>query len=233
MIFREDKGVRWLEFELLQGVDDLVHAVFLSDEEIETKARSFCLQKGVPSIISPRQVHGDAVINAACIASDTGCDAIYCDATDTALFIRHADCQAALFYDPIRKVIANVHSGWRGNVQNIYGKTVATLQKEAGCSPSDLIVCISPSLGPERSQFIHYEKELPASFYPFAIRPLYFDFWRIATHQLMQSGVRKEHIEIAGLCTYDHPELFYSYRRDKTTKRNITMIAIKGTRYAR
>ena len=43
---------------------------------------------------------------------------------DCGLVIQHADCQAAIFFDPVRKAIANVHCGWRGSVCNIYAKTV-------------------------------------------------------------------------------------------------------------
>lgn len=40
------------------------------------------------------------------------------------LMVRFADCQGVLMFDPVARVIAAVHSGWRGNVQNIIGQAV-------------------------------------------------------------------------------------------------------------
>lgn len=228
MILREKDGLRWLEFELLQNYPHLIHGVFLKDDALDEKAKQYCRQKGVIKVSAPHQVHGDDVKNTSQLQIDPRCDGVFTREIDEALFIRHADCQAALFFDPKRNVIACVHSGWRGNVLNIYAKTVDTLIREAGCFASDLIVCISPSLGPCRSEFINYEKELPQHFLPFSYKPFYFDLWQISRHQLMEKGVLANNIEIASLCTYDHPNLFYSYRRDKTALRNVTMIALKG-----
>jgi YfiH family protein len=153
-------------------------------------------------------------------------DALFTEKKELALGIYHADCQAALFFDPIRKVIANVHCGWRGNVLNILGKTVQTLTDTFESDPKQLIVCISPSLGPDRSEFIHYLKELPASFYPFMYKQNYFDLWSISQSQLLKAGVEKNNIEIAKMCTFENTQMFHSYRRDKSAKRNLTFIAI-------
>src|SRR5690606_29333339 len=95
----------------------------------------------------------------------------------TGLLIRHADCQAAIFYDPKRRVIANIHCGWRGSVQNIYQKTVTQMEERYGTRARDLFVCIGPSLGPYHAEFIHYKEEIPPSFWAFQVRPNHFDFW--------------------------------------------------------
>ena len=63
------------------------------------------------------------------------------------LSTKNADCILLVFYDPIKKVIANVHSGWRGTLQRISVKAVEKMQKEYDCNPKDIICCMSPSIG--------------------------------------------------------------------------------------
>ncbi len=115
--------------------------------------------------------------------------------------IRHADCQATIFYDPEHNAIANVHCGWRGNVQNIYRATAFEMRKTFSSKPENILVGISPSLGPEKSEFINYRKEFPESFLPYEIKPTYFDLWAISRMQLEASGILPHHIEVASICT--------------------------------
>lgn len=246
MIRKQKEGLEWLEFDLLQPFPEVVHGVFLRSGGTSENAYSSlnvgggsgdCKEKiaknrsivqkslGVASLISCLQVHGDNVKDVSELTLEEGCDGMITKEKNQALMIKHADCQAAIFFDPVNKIIANVHSGWRGNVQNIYAKTVEKMQA-MGSLPQDLIVCISPSLGPERAEFVNFETEFPFSFWAFQIRLNYFDLWEISRSQLEEAGVPSGQIEIAGICTYDNPADFYSYRRDKVTGRNATVVAL-------
>lgn len=246
MIRKQKEGLEWLEFDLLQPFPEVVHGVFLRSGGISEEAYSSlnvgggsgdCKDKiaenrekvqkalGLASLISCLQVHGDTVKELSELSLDEGCDGIVTREKNQGLMIKHADCQAAIFYDPVNKIIANIHSGWRGSVENIYGKTVEKMVA-MGSRPEDLIVCISPSLGPERAEFVNFETEFPFPFWAFQIRPFYFDFWEISRSQLEEAGVPSVQIEIAGICSYDNPKDFYSYRRDKVTGRNATVVAL-------
>ncbi len=152
-------------------------------------------------------------------------DGLITDRKDVALCMTHADCQVALFYDPKQQLIASVHSGWRGSVQNIY-KEVSISFKEKGSNLSDILVGISPSLGPSHAEFIHYKTELPKKYWSFEEKKSHFNFWAISLSQLLDLGFSKENIEIAKICTYENREDFYSYRRDKATGRNLSFIAL-------
>lgn len=251
MIFREKHGVVWLEFELLQGFDFLVHGVFLrkgggsnppfeslnigrkvgdSPHHVASNREKIREILGLKTLVMGNLLHQDQIIeveNVEDVAVQGSSDGLFTKLTSLGLTVTHADCQAALFYDPKKEVIANIHCGWRGNVQNIFEKTVSVLKKDAGCDPKDLLVCISPSLGPSRAEFIHYREELPEEFYPYQVTPTYFDLWEISYQQLRVAGVVANHIEIAKMCTYEHKELFFSHRRDKITGRNATVIGLK------
>ncbi len=242
--------IEWLEFEQLQQFPDVIHGVFLrhggvseadfgslnlgggtgdSLDAIKTNRERVCSILGLDQLVSGKQVHGTGLesIPEPSYLIEEGCDGLLTNAGGLGLLIKHADCQAAIFFDPIKKVIANVHCGWRGNVQNIYAKTVHRLKEKYGSRPEDLFVCISPSLGPENSQFVNFKTEFPENFIPFQIRAEYFDLWEISKMQLKSAGVLEEHIEIAGICTLEEKNDFFSFRRDKKTGRNGTVVALK------
>lgn len=231
MLLKVGCGLSWLEFEILQKYSYIKHGVLVGSSDFYKGVDS---KEKIKELFSLRDVafgvqkHEDQLIKIDLYDQviKESSDALFTEKKELALGIFHADCQAALFFDPIKKVIANVHCGWRGNVLNILGKTVQTLKDTFKSDPKQLIVCISPSLGPDRSEFIHYLNELPVSFYPFMHKKNYFDLWKISESQLLKAGVEKNNIEIARMCTFENNQMFHSYRRDKSAKRNLTFIAI-------
>ena len=228
MIRKRNGEIEWLEFELLAGYPELKHGVFLRNAEGIFPREKMGETIGLAKLASGRQVHGSEVL---CVEKEgdlaTECDGIMTTQKGLGLVIGHADCQAALFYDPKNRAIANVHCGWRGNVQNIYQKTVLNLKAAFGSEPSDLLVCISPSLGPKHAEFKNWEKELPEAFWGFQTEDHYFDLWEISRAQLEAEGVTPSHIQVASICTYAHPEDFFSYRRDKKrSPNNATIVGL-------
>jgi len=188
MLYRKKENIAWLEFEQLQPYPEIVHGVFLAplDASQEESCGIIRSSLGIESVFSCKQVHGTHLETAPCENTE-GCDGLFTQKNNQGLLIKHADCQATIFFDPIKQVIANVHCGWRGNVQNIYAKTVAQFKKRFQTRPEDLLVCISPSLGPDAAEFIHYEEEFPPSFFPFQHKPTYFDLWSLAKWQLKEA----------------------------------------------
>ena len=47
------------------------------------------------------------------------CDGIITNLKGKKLVIRTADCQSIFLYDPVKKVIGNIHSGWKGTLNGI------------------------------------------------------------------------------------------------------------------
>ena len=184
------------------------------------------------ALASANQVHGrqEAVIDAS--SQVDGADLAAADILITAqpgvgLLIKQADCQAVLLYDPGQRVVANVHCGWRGQVQNILGQAVGRLRERFASRPGDLYAAISPSLGPCCAEFRHFREEFPPALWPYQVRPTYFDLWRLSRDQLLAAGLRPERIDLAGICTCCQAADFYSYRRDKVTGRQGAVIALK------
>lgn len=130
-----------------------------------------------------------------------------------------ADCALVVLCDPIRRVVAMVHAGWRGTTKGVVEKTVLRMCSELGCEPGRIIAGIGPSIGPccyevgtEVLQAVISGRGAEA-----IIRrglKLYLDIRLANLHQLLAQGISRENIEVADLCTACNSERFFSYRRD-------------------
>lgn len=190
---------------------------------------------GTRALFAVRQVHGQRVF---VVEQEDGVPAVLgqthvptADALITAnpgiaLLIQVADCQPVVLYDPVRNVIANVHSGWRGSIRNIIGRTIDTMTGQFGCLPAHIIAGVGPSLGSCCAEFIHYRKEIPESLWAYRDSRDCFDFHAISRDQLKQAGVREDHIHITDICTRCRTDLFYSYRKTHTTGRFASVILL-------
>lgn len=170
-----------------------------------------------------KQVHGKqiAIINRK-PEETIECDAIMTQTAGLHIGIKHADCQAAILFDPITNSLAVVHAGWRGLVENIYGATIEEMKRTFAVNPKDLLIAVSPSLGPAHSEFIHYKQEFPPSFWAYQEKPFYFNLRKIAESQFIESGVKRDNLFIEPTDTYEELHLCHSYRRNKTEKRMVT-----------
>ncbi|MDN3504457.1 MAG: polyphenol oxidase family protein [Rhabdochlamydiaceae bacterium] len=235
--FKKD-NIQYGQFHLLNKFQNINHATFfrghndLSFHQENMKASLNLVSNalGFEHFVLPHLIHSNGISitqsNFQNITLAGQCDGLISVQKGSTLVISHADCQAAIFFDPYENVIANVHSGWRGNVQNIYKSCVEKMVKTFSCNPANIIVCIAPSLGPKHSQFINYKQEFPQSFLPFKENTNYFNLWRVGEYQLLQSGILKKNIEFANVCSFECQHDCFSYRRNKTKLRNATLISL-------
>lgn len=252
---RQAGGLVWYEFPRLAAFPHLRHRIWtrrggvsqepyaslnlsysVGDrlERVQENRRLIREAMGLEELISVSQVHGP---NSLILTSRRqlpagleikGIDILITDLPGIGLLIKQADCQAVIIYDPVRQVVANVHCGWRGNVQNVLGQAVQQLSQVFGCRPADLHAGISPALGPDCAEFVNYRQEWPESFWPYRRRGTYFDLWRLSRDQLQAAGIPPDQIDIAGLCNHCEASDFFSYRRERLTGRNGTVVALTG-----
>ncbi len=107
-------------------------------------------------VIQGHQVHGDriAVIDRPELTREDleGYDAFICKFPGIAIGVRTADCIPILLYDPVQRMVAAVHSGWKGTVLKISLKTIRLMERDFGCRPADLRAVIGPAIGPNSFQ---------------------------------------------------------------------------------
>lgn len=191
------------------------------------------------------QVHGSKIVTLNQEAERLVGDAVIIDEEGYYPSITTADCQAILILDPIRKVSAAIHAGWRGTVERITRKVIIELETAFGSRPSDLIAALGPSVGtccyevdekvikpfresiPDAERFIEsYIITDPISGMDRISRRL--DLRRTNRNELIESGVNQDNIKDLNLCTKCHNTMFYSYRRDGSNPGRL--IALAGFR---
>ncbi len=194
---------------------------------------------GFERLVSSRQLHGDCLnfIDKESaekleerphgLIAPPG-DAIATNIAGLGLLIKIADCQSILLVDPKSRIIANIHCGWRGSVQNIAGKSIRQLADRFGLNPAETLAAVSPSLGPCCAEFLNYRREIPEELWTFKVRPEYFDFWAITREQIRAAGVPEGNIEFAGKCTVCGKADLFSYRAEGRTGRLASIIGWKS-----
>lgn len=154
-------------------------------------------------------------------------DGIVTNRKNLILSTTNADCILLLFFDPIKKVIANVHSGWRGTLQRISTKAIEKMEKEYNCNPKDIICCICPSI---RKCHFEVEKEVKDMFEEefksivekndIITETISSKKWTIDTVLINQiileeKGLKKENIIDSKICSVCNSNLVHSYRVEK------------------
>ena len=151
-------------------------------------------------------------------------DAMVTDVPDICLMVLLADCVPILFHDPSKKVIGVAHAGWKGTLRFVAQNTLKVLREDFGCSPQDMVVGIGPSIGPccyEVGREVVSQVEHVFGTKQGCIQKEsadgrgYFDLWTANLKQLLHAGVPEKNIEMARICTYHHPNLFFSSRYEK------------------
>jgi YfiH family protein len=231
-------GVFTRRFGNSTGVFQSLNVSFgLGDVAANVRANRRLIARAIEGedLVFAEQVHGDEVIvvNYQNSGSDMGTDrmvgigdALVTDVSGKFLVVQLADCQSILLYDPIRRVVANVHCGWRGSIKNVIGRTVYVMHKCFQCNATDIIAGIGPSLGPCCAEFVNYRKEIPEKFWCYKSADDHFDFWALSIDQLVSAGVLRENIETGSICTKCNTDAFFSYRAEGQTGRFASVIGI-------
>jgi polyphenol oxidase len=146
-------------------------------------------------------------------------DAIVTNIKGICVAVKTADCVPVLLFDPIQKVVAAVHAGWRGTAQNIVLETIKKLVQEFDSNPSDLLAGIGPSIGPEvyevgKEVWSQFSDESYTDTYPVKTEKRLLDLWKTNHQQMRMAGISSNNIAFADICTWSDKYQFYSARRD-------------------
>ena len=183
----------------------------------------------VNRLLTVNQVHGTDILVIDTPNPDyshflrLSCDGIITNQPGLMIGIGVADCVPVLLFDPVKRVVAALHAGWKGTAQRICEKGVDSLTTLFGSQPSDILAAIGPAIGsccyevdsPVRETFGCNDADWSA----FA-RPAGDGRWNLNLKeanrlQLRKQGIPASHIEVADHCVSCSPELFFSYRRDQ------------------
>lgn len=159
IIYNKKNGIEYIQFKKLLDLN-VKHAYTLkgdginfrssSEEQKDSYNKLFnALNLDLQTFVKPFQSHTnnvkciDRVMN---LEELKNVDGLITDKANITLATTNADCILILFYDPVKKVIANIHSGWRGTFQKIAERAVIKLINNYRCDPKDILCFICPSI---------------------------------------------------------------------------------------
>jgi YfiH family protein len=194
---------------------------------------------GVPEgrLLTLRQVHRADVLvfegDTRILTHPLPYDAVITDKKRVALGISTADCLPILMIDRSKKVIGAVHAGWRGMWRGVVQRAARTMIEAFESAPGDILAGIGPGIGPccyevgtEVVSLFQNSSDTPQEFIQEREGRTYLDLSRAAQLELTQVGIPPENIETIPLCTACREDLFFSYRRDGKTGRQLSFIML-------
>jgi YfiH family protein len=116
---------------------------------------------GLDELVVGAQVHGDRA--AVVTGADRGrgaaglddalpdTDALVTAEPGVVLVTMVADCVPVVLVDPVARVLATVHAGWRGTAAGIVRRALDVMS-DLGCRPGDVVAGIGPAVARDRYQ---------------------------------------------------------------------------------
>ncbi|MBR0447237.1 MAG: peptidoglycan editing factor PgeF [Clostridia bacterium] len=150
----------------------------------------------------------------------TDVDGLITNDPNVVLCTQYADCVPLFFVDPIKRVVATSHAGWRGTAAGIAAVTVDKMVEAFGCRREDILAGIGPSIG-----YCCFEVDTPV-YDAFCQVPVFDDgcftadpnnkfhinLQEVNRRWMLKAGLLAENITVTDLCTKCHPDVFWSHR---------------------
>ena len=212
-------------------------------ESVLENYRILCGAVGIrtENLVLSRQTHTNNVITVTKEHCGTGVtlpsfndvDGLVTNQSGVALVTQYADCTPLLFCDPVKKVIATSHAGWRGTVKLIGKITVEKMRDEFGCNPSDIIAGIGPCIldccyevdGPVYNEFAKIPFLNPEDiFTPKENGRYMLNLVEANRLILINSGVLPQNIDVSDICTCCNCEDLHSHRATGGKRGNLAAI---------
>jgi len=156
----------WSEFEIAHGfgtavfkadfnVEDELLRENLKHASVEFAASEALLQNAgaFETLITVKQIHSHNLLQISRfdlslpVSERIRCDGIICDRPGVLIGIKTADCFPILLFDPEARVVAALHSGWRGTIQKIASHGVNRMVSVFNARPERIKAAIGPGVG--------------------------------------------------------------------------------------
>jgi purine-nucleoside/S-methyl-5'-thioadenosine phosphorylase / adenosine deaminase len=153
-------------------------------------------------------------------------DALITNVPNTYLGIQTADCLPIFVIDQKKKVIAAIHAGRQGTALNITTKVLEKTKEVFGCLSKDLLIALGPSIGSYCYEIDGgvFQPEWEPFSTPRGAGKWVVDLAQININQMKREGIKEEQISWINLCTHCHSDLFFSYRKEGRTGRQLSFI---------
>ena len=214
-----------------------------SRENVLENYKRLCSAVGIDTenLVLSKQTHTNNVIcvtqkdrgTGITLPSFSDVDGLITNCPNVALVTQFADCTPLLFCDPVKKVIATSHAGWRGTVKEIGKVTVEKMVNVYGCNPENIIAGIGPCIGQ-----CCYEVDDPV--HDEFLKLSYLDLNKIFINKtngkymlnlveanrqiLINSGIMPDNMDLNDICTCCNCNDLHSHRATKGKRGNLAAI---------
>ena len=227
-------------FENVKGVSEDLLLGRLNDPNTSLQHRQMFLDRlsiSSKNIFMVKQVHGDRVF----VLDDAKwspekveleeADALITHLTGTPVAVLTADCVPVILYDPKAHAVGVVHAGRKGTQAALVSKTLSMLSEVYGSRIEDVRMALGPAIGgccyevdrtcvePFKSHYPEWESFVTAQ----SNGKFRLDLLQANVADGQRAGIRKENIHLSGECTSCNNDRWYSYRREGTTGRIVTL----------
>ena len=181
---------------------------------------------GVP-IVWMDQVHGTKIelIHENSVNIIEACDGLYTEKENIALAIKTADCLPLILCSKEGKELTALHVGWRG----LHGGIIENALLNFKCATQNLVAWLAPCISSTNyevgrdvySLFTDLDSESISSFKTSDNK----DKWIFSLKQECTRRLQKFDVQVITntFCTFEDEQLFYSYRKNSTSKRMVTL----------
>ena len=154
-------------------------------------------------------------------------DGVFTSSSQVVCSAMTADCLPVVLTNTQGTQVAAVHAGWRGLANGIVENALELFSGE-------VMAWLGPAIGPQAFEvgedvlqaFVDFDSQAHQAFTPREAEGKWLaDMSKLATQRLNKFGITQ--VFDSGLCTFQHKEDFYSYRRDGVTGRQATFIWIE------
>ena len=177
-------------------------------------------------LITMNQIHSNKVIyfeKKSAVKNKISGDAIVTNVKNVGIGILTADCAPILLYDPNKKIIGCVHSGWKGALNGILKNTILKFN-ELKSNSNDLIAVVGPCIKKENyevkidfyEKFVAQNQKNEDFFSKINKNNYFFDLRGFINMEIMNLNINN--IENIEMDTFSEKDLFYSYRRSQFSK---------------
>jgi polyphenol oxidase len=262
-VFRKKNGIAYYACQAIEELSDFHHGFSTrrgglpdsfgsslnlgytqwdSPERVDANRRRFlaALNLDQTRLATLRQIHSDRVHIIEDVSrqgNQSEGDALVTQCENIAIAVLTADCLPILVADPLKKVAAVVHSGWRGTLARILQKTIQEMECAFKCNPAQLIAAIGPGIRAccfevDEDVTSLFEQEYPGCCLktPVGAQPGkgFLDLSKALEIQLNQAGIKPENSYDLGACTRCNTSDFFSFRAEgKNSGRMMAMIGIR------
>ncbi|MFQ5450520.1 MAG: peptidoglycan editing factor PgeF [Nitrospinaceae bacterium] len=193
-------------------------------------------------VFLPRQVHGDRVyvlkdpMDSPEQVASVEADALVTHLLNRPIGVLTADCVPIVLYDSRLHVAGVIHAGRKGTSKNIFSKTIAALHKEYGSRVEHIFAGMGPAIGgccyevdeacvePFRKNYPQWQKfAAPSSGKKFML-----DLFQANEEDARAAGLNPHHLARLGLCTSCENHRFYSYRREGSAGRMMSVAMLRS-----